>query len=581
MSDGGDWLSEDSEDEQTAGEVEVPQHLDAVVSKASTPAPAPAAPQRKRFLPVLLVMSLLGAALGASVIMRAQVHLVEEAKTDALQPERDHRAEEWERDRRERAEAQLARKNASSLVGELQPQLREVWRDFDFDARDANAATMVSLAQHTPNISATEFHIAGATDALMQLPQFSGKGWGRYLMRHERWDAAQNLDSTKVRGLWVTAGLCAAGQQATAMTRLKDDLATPETLDLALACAPTDGEIIAKVNKSRLTDAQTGIIATRNTEQVDRAYEDFKVIGANQDSPSLLALTARQFLQDRVQRSDMVRIAATTVFGCTDLPVGRTAIAELPPSEVFQQVVEKLGPDTDATALDNLNTAVVRAGVLRMKDTRGYEPTSTANQLCVAQAEYLFEPARAVQRLTNIVAASDNKDAKALEMLAMAKARVGDFEGAYQAATQLNLLRASPRGTTHWMLFAFAHLAEREVDVTPTRRDRYIGMWQAAYEGSERMKQAYRMDFREPGVSLPVSFYLRALLAPGHEEAFLDAQLAEGASLAHYTFARAEAARWRKDAAAEKVWNERLERQFARFGDGEFGGLYMLWTPPR
>ncbi|MEZ4458345.1 MAG: hypothetical protein R3E66_01190 [bacterium] len=68
--------------------------------------------------------------------------------------------------------------------------------------------------------------------------------------------------------------------------------------------------------------------------------------------------------------------------------------------------------------------------------------------------------------------------------------------------------------------------------------DHRLEQWQAAYAGDDAMKGAYRMDMNEPSVPLPLSFYLRSLLAPGHEEAFLDAQMADGASVAYYTFSR-------------------------------------------
>ncbi|MEZ4458346.1 MAG: hypothetical protein R3E66_01195 [bacterium] len=190
------------------------------------------------------------------------------------------------------------------------------------------------------------------------------------------------------------------------------------------------------MNKSRLTDAEAGIIATRNTKQVGRAYLDFKAIRDNRNSPSLLALVARMYLRDEASRGDLVRVAAATEFDCDSLPIGDGTVDEFPPPEVFREVIAKLGPDANATALDNLNTAVVRAGLLRMQDTRGHQPTSTENQLCIAQADYVFEPALAVTRLEALATTTENAP-HVVQVLAMARAHAGDFEGAYQTAKLL------------------------------------------------------------------------------------------------------------------------------------------------
>ncbi|MEZ4458347.1 MAG: hypothetical protein R3E66_01200 [bacterium] len=229
MSDGGDWNVGDPD---ASDEVDVPLHLDAVVPSKQTEKPAVPAQAPRGFAIAAAVLVMLG-GLVTSVVFRVNESMEAQKLADEAQAEATQRQEEQRKAYEEREKNQRLRENASKTIRELQPELREVWRQFDFETRDITTARLLTLSKHSPGVYAVGMHKAGAGDVLMKMPLFNGKGWARYMMRYESWDAAKILDGSKVSGLWIVAGLCAAGEQAPAMKRLKRNLQTPDERELA------------------------------------------------------------------------------------------------------------------------------------------------------------------------------------------------------------------------------------------------------------------------------------------------------------------------------------------------------------
>lgn len=108
--------------------------------------------------------------------------------------------------------------------------------------------------------------------------------------------------------------------------------------------------------------------------------------------------------------------------------------------------------------------------------------------------------------------------------------------------------------------------------VTSTARSRVLR--RCSKHPGQITRRGWRRTSRGCLTPEPVGFYIEAALAEGHEEAFLDGLASR--SLASYIWARAEAARWRGDAGAERRWIEKLGNLQKRASD-ENGGLYMLW----
>lgn len=162
---------------------------------------------------------------------------------------------------------------------------------------------------------------------------------------------------------------------------------------------------------------------------------------------------------------------------------------------------------------------------------------------------------------------------------ALAHAALGDHLAAYQAAN------ASKVHTPEidWLVLATGYLAKQSVDGIRQRPDESgdAARWAAAIAAKGKLPSSTDLEANAvlPAVLSVVGH--AATVAGGDPEAFLDERYGY-ADTPSRTFlrARAEAARWRGDAAAAKRWDERadaLEKLFVDDKAAALAGIARLW----
>jgi hypothetical protein len=150
-------------------------------------------------------------------------------------------------------------------------------------------------------------------------------------------------------------------------------------------------------------------------------------------------------------------------------------------------------------------------------------------------------------------------------MAALSRERGSDDEPALEAIAEQDRIAAA------WMWAAMALRTNKSTEIVNLLRDagseRFaaLAMWVelAKLPEAERRSKRWNLSMREPvDATLPAAMYVVSRVAEGDLEVWLDRVFHE-----HHRhqplrgmLARAEAARWRGDAAAEKRWLERATR---------------------
>ncbi len=570
MSDGGDWTTYDEEEEVS----------DPNVTSVRSPKNAAAS---------ALVGKLAIMIIGFAALMIAVIGFV--ILWAAEQPQQNQEVVPTQAQRVDTKLVGGKSKEAPNIetIEDLKRQLMQAaWGDFDTAKRDKLAQRLVD---QTDNHRITEpeitLHLAGAWDVLMDLPPPHNATWFDVHIRRGAWDRLLAMDSPSANTRKGTRALCLAGDEANALrvyqAQFKSALESPD----AIACGLNDQTELGPFRGMSIPYGSAGLAASRNATDILELYRRSNEDRKNHHSDRR-DLGAVLYVAGKISDKDMAMHSVRSGPHCDGLPRGREGLAESVPPAVLFGAADKLAA-TDFTnvtrdsAVENLRVAAVLAGHLRHEDLRKhFEVTTLKNEYCLAQVEYEFEPEAALKRLTRLEKTRpDDPDLQV--MLAMASARIGDFEAAFshtQKAQKTAQIDTKTQKSADWMAIAFAHRLGRFDEFKLINQKEEETAFLQAINGTEAQQSDFRIQTKTLPMQIPlaVRFYLRGAIAPRHEEAYSDGLVDPNSSVSYYLQARAEAANWRGDVDSAKKWTDQRDALHLRAADGRFGGHHLLWT---
>lgn len=516
----------------------------------------------------------------------------------------DERRAEREKHQAESKLKQVARENEQQATEDDKAELERLadelfvaaYGDFDAAKRDEIADKIVGLKARTKGSRVDierVFFDAGAHDKLLEEKPGTSKMWYRAAVLGADWDRIKGLSvkTDQVYSATAARAFCLAGDQGKALGVFKWLLEkNPFERNLvadAVACGATEENLDVGLFAKPSRPIAEVAAARSMIPELERVYRGLARDRKQRGSTALMEAAAVLFMADKLEAKELSAVSQVRRWCGADR--WQAHVAESAPSATLFDAAARLesaevdDKEARGRAVENLRVAGMVAGLSRGEDLRdGLVVRLPHNEMCMALAEYVLEPAAAERRLKKMLKSSDKPNGHAHTMLAMTHARLGDFDAAFgqaQKVLELSKPNKGSRSDGNLMVLAFAHRAGRlEEAVLVEPRDPVAEALSAlrASEQEQRTRRGIRTSRWGFGGPPPVAFYLRAALAPGHEEAFLDGFDDPNSSLSGYMWSRAEAARWRGDADAEQSWLARRRALYERATDGAFGGARIL-----
>jgi hypothetical protein len=352
----------------------------------------------------------------------------------------------------------------------------------------------------------------------------------------------------------------------------------------ALACG------VAAPDLRLLRDPPNGVVkmltARQNMEMLPQAFKSISGIKKFRQSDTLFEAGAVLFAKGEIATPEFLMTVRETPYQCRprDLFDEERASPETLLEAAIKLKEAKLSKgDSEQVAMivDALHTGALLSALSRGQDLRDQVTIKRVeNQVCLARAEYVFEPKAAVARLKPLIKTAKGRELVQVHyLMALTHARLGDFEAALVHAKAMQVEEGDGiyKSEAQWLTMAMAYRLGRPEDVDTSELPENDAAFWTALNGSDQERAVYREGDRSHRWAGQPSYYLEGALAPGHEEALLDTRGLSFGAVAEMWF-RAEAARWRGDLEAEKSWLDRRTQLFAEFADGKNGGYHMVMT---
>jgi hypothetical protein len=464
--------------------------------------------------------------------------------------------------------------------------------DFQQAKRDSLAVELLKLQSESEGrlVGAEEILArAGAWEILLEAAPAGSKTWYDIAMRTADSERILSTDTILANEEMGARALCFAGATADVMEIYQSKFQSALESADGIACGLNSTTSPLPFRGLTLRDEAVGVAASRGAVDPVDLFLTFRRKHSATNSPLLMDIGAALYVAGKIRDQDILDVATSVQQECDGLPRGAAGLSESVSPDILLAAAKKLEasalPKTHkATAVENLYIAAALAGFLRLEDTRNsVVATTPRNERCLAQVEYQFEPEAALTRLKRLEA-TEAPGGELQSLLALTEARLGHFEEAFgHTKNGLDLIRLNTPSHTsmNWMLIAFAHRTGQLDRIKLVNPNEAMFNLLDALQGNPAAMKAYRVSEKSwvPQQTVTaVEFYLRGALAPGHEDAFMDGLIDQTSTVSHYQFSRAEAAAWLGDDESAKKWSTQREGLHQRASGGKFGGHYLLWT---
>lgn len=593
MSDGGDWNTEEEDDEATSVPTKAPK-LVASGRVESLPQPGQKTTSNKnkadreterrlrRMATLTIAAVLFGFGVGFFLVAKSDPSSEKHFEPVGDLPEAASVLPKVD-------ERQLLRQTYDNLAARL---LEASSGDFQPIKRDILAVELLKLQSESEGqlVGAEDILArAGAWDRLVESPPTGSKTWYDIAMRTADSERILSTDTILANEEMGARALCFAGATDKALRIYQSSFQSALESADGIACGMNSTTSPLPFRGLTLRDEAVGVAASRSAVDPVDLFLTYRRKKSSTNSPILMDIGAALYVAGKIRDQDILDVATSVQQQCDGLPRGSSGLSESVSPDILLAAAKKLEasalPKTHkATAVENLYVAAALAGFLRLEDTRnGVIATTPRNERCLAQVEYQFEPEAALARLKRLES-TEEPGGELQSLLALTEARLGHFEEAFgHIKTGLNLIRLNTPSHTslNWMLIAFAHRTGQLEGIKLVNPNEAMLNLIDALQSTPPALKAYRVSdkaWMPQQTVTAVEFYLRGALAPDHEEAFMDGLIDQTSTVSHYQFSRAEASAWLGDAESAKKWAAQREALHRRADGGKFGGHYLLWT---
>ncbi len=593
MSDGGDWNTEEEDDEATSVPTKAPQPV-ASGRDESLPQPGQKTTSNKnkadreierrlrRITTLSIAAVLFGFGVGFFLVAKSDPSPEKHFEAVGDLPEAVPRPTKVD-------ERQVLRQTYDKLAAKL---IEASSGDFQPIKRDILAVELLKMQSESEGrLVGTEDLLAhaGAWEFLLQAPPTRSKTWYDIAMRTSDFERILATDAILTNEEMGARALCFAGATEKALGIYQEQFRSPLESADGIACGLNSTTSPLPFRGLTLSNEAVGVAASRGAVDLVDLFLTFRRKKSSTNSPILMDIGAALYVAGKIRDQDILDVATSVQQQCDGLPRGSSGLSESVSPDILLAAARKLEasalPKTHkAMAVENLYVAAALAGFLRLEDTRnGVVATTPRNERCLAQVEYQFEPEAALARLKRLES-TEEPGGELQSLLALTEARLGNFDEAFaHTKTGLGLVRLNTPSHTSmsWMFIAFAHRTGQLEGIKLVNPNEAMLNLIDALQGNPAGLKAYRVSDK---VWMPqqtvtaVDFYLRGALAAGHEEAFMDGLIDHTSTVSHYQFSRAEASAWLGDGESAKKWSTQREALHQRASGGKFGGHYLLWT---